>query len=125
MTSPDLFESRSFRMGGMLVLAGTIVTALFFGLPHGLCFLAGGILAALNITMLRHSINSALSRPGYPKFRAVGSYILRLLLIPLCLYAIMQLFFFGIIAAIAGFAVFGCGILLEGVVEVFNNGSSR
>ena len=42
---------------------------------------------------------------------------MRLLLIPLCLYAIMHFFFWGIIAAIAGFAVFGCGIFLEGMFE--------
>jgi hypothetical protein len=124
MTRPELFESRAFRVGGMLVLVGAALTGLIFGLAHGICFLAGGMLAALNMTMLRHSINSALSRSENPKFRTVGAYILRLLLIPLCLYAILRLFFWGIIAAIAGFAVFGCGIFLEGVLEVFR-GNSR
>jgi hypothetical protein len=124
MTRPELFESRAFRAGGVLVLAGSVLTGLIFGLAHGICFLAGGMLAALNMTMLRNSINSALSRSSNPKFRTVGAYILRLLLIPLCLYAILRLFFWGIIAAIAGFAVFGCGIFLEGVLEVFR-GNSR
>jgi len=124
MTRPELFESRAFRAGGVLVLVGTVLTGLSFGLAHGICFLAGGMLAALNMTMLRKSINSALSRSSNPKFRTVGAYILRLLLIPLCLYAILRLFFWGIIAAIAGFAVFGCGIFLEGVLEVFR-GNSR
>jgi hypothetical protein len=124
MIRPELFESRAFRVGAMLVLAGTVLTGLIFGFAHGICFLAGGMLAALNMTMLRHSINSALSRSSNPKFRTVGAYILRLLLIPMCLYAILRLFFWGIIAAIAGFAVFGCGIFLEGVLEVFR-GNSR
>lgn len=124
MTRPELFEPRAFRVGGTLVLAGTVLTGLIFGLSHGICFLAGGLLAALNMTMLRYSIHSALSRSANPKFRTVGAYILRLLLIPLCLYAILRLFFGGIITAIAGFAVFGCGIFLEGVLEVFR-GKSR
>ncbi len=124
MISPVVFESRSFRMGGILVAIGTILTTLIFGFAHAACFLAGGFLSAVNMSMLRRSINSALSRSSNPKFRTVGSYILRLLLIPLCLYAIMRLFFFGIIAAIAGFATFGCGIFLEGVLEIFK-GSSR
>ena len=123
MTSPEVFESRTFRMGAILVLAGTIGTSLGAGFPYGICFLAGGSLAAINIVMLRNSINAALSRSSNPKFRTVGSYILRLLLIPICLYAIMRLFFFGVIAAIAGFAVFGCGIFLEAVLEVFKGGS--
>jgi hypothetical protein len=118
------FESRSFRMGGILVIAGTLLTGLLFGIRHGISFLAGGILSALNMGLLRHSINTALGRAANPKFRTVGSYIVRLLLIPLGLYVIMRLFFWGIIAAIAGFAVFGCGIFLEGVREAFK-GSSR
>jgi hypothetical protein len=45
------------------------------------------------------------------------------MLIPLCLYAIIRLFFFGIIAAIAGFAVFSSCILIEGLLEAFKSGS--
>jgi len=111
-------------MGVIMVVAATIGTSIVFGLPYGICFLVGGVLAAINIVVLRNSINSALTRSSNPKFRTVGSYILRLLLIPLCLYGIMRLFFFGVIAAIAGFAVFGCGVFLEAVREVFR-GSSR
>jgi len=124
MISSEVFESRSFRIGTILVCLGTILTWLILGLPYGLSFFAGGLLSALNLSMLKHSINSALSRSANPKFRTVGAYILRLLLIPLCLYAIMRLFFWGVIAAVAGFAVFGCGIFLEAVLEIFR-GSSR
>jgi ATP synthase I chain len=124
MIDHEDFESRSFRMGGILVIAGTLLTGLLFGIRHGISFLAGGILSALNMGLLRHSIHSALGRAANQKFRTVGSYIVRLLLIPLGLYVIMRLFFWGIIAAITGFAVFGCGIFLEGVREAFK-GSSR
>ena len=124
MARPDAFESRSFRMGVILVIAGTLLTGLFFGFFHGICFLAGGILSALNMQLLERSIHVALSRSENPKFRTVGSYIVRLLLIPVCLYGIMRVFFWGIIAAIAGFAVFSGGIFLEGVREAFK-GHSR
>ncbi len=110
-------------MGGILVVAGTLLTVLLFGIPHGICFFAGGILSASNMHLLERSINSALRRSANPKFRTVGSYIVRLLLIPLCLYGIIRLFFWGIISAIAGFAAFGCGIFLEGVREAFKGNS--
>ena len=124
MISSEVFETRSFRIGTILVCFGSILTGLIFGFSYGLCFLAGGLLSALNLSMLTHSINSALSRSANPKFRTVGSYLLRLLLIPLCLYAIMRLFFSGVVAAIAGFVVFGCGFLIEAALEIFK-GSSR
>ncbi len=122
MTTHEVFESRSFRMGAILVLAGTIGTALIFGFPRGICFMAGGLLAAINIVMLRNSINAALRRSENPKFRTVASYILRLLLIPIGLYVIMRIFFSGVIAAIAGFAVFGCGVFLEAILEAIKGG---
>jgi len=123
MISSEVFESRSFRIGTILVCLGTILTWLILGLPYGLSFFASGLLSALNLSMLKHSINSALSRSANPKFRTVGAYILRLLLIPLCLYAIMRLFFWGVIAAVAGFAAFGCGLFVEGVWEIIKSNS--
>jgi|WetSurMetagenome_2_1015567.scaffolds.fasta_scaffold1096559_2 hypothetical protein len=123
MTRAESFESRSFRMGAILVCTGTILIALMLGLPYGICFFAGGLLSALNLSMLSRTINMALRRPANPKFRTAGAYILRLLLIPLGLYAIIRLFFFGVIAAIAGFAAFGCGIFIEGIAEVFRGKS--
>jgi hypothetical protein len=124
MISADSFESRSFRIGAILVCAGSVATTLIFGFRHGICFFIGGILSVLNLSMLHHSINAALSRPANHKLLTVGSYILRLLLIPICLYAIMRFFFWGIISAIAGFAVFGCGIFFEGISQTFK-GSSK
>jgi hypothetical protein len=123
MIRAESFESRSFRMGGILVCAGTIPTTLVFGLAYGICFFAGGLLSALNLSMLSRTINMALRRSANPTFRTAGAYILRLLLIPLGLYVIIQLFFFGVIAAIAGFAAFGCGIFIEGIAEVFRGKS--
>jgi hypothetical protein len=124
MISSEVFETRAFRIGTILVCFGSVLTGMALDFRYGFCFLAGGLLSALNLSMLRHSIGSALSRSANPKFRTVGAYILRLLLIPLCLYAIMRFFFWGVIAAIAGFAAFGCGVFLEAVLEIFK-GSSR
>lgn len=108
-------------MGACLVGIGSILTSLAFGFRYGASFLAGGMLAAVNMAMLRSTINYALRRSRISKFRITAGYIVRLLLIPLCLYAIMRLFFFGIIAATAGFATFSCGIFVEGVFEAFKS----
>jgi hypothetical protein len=112
------FENRIFWIGGWLTAAGSLATALIFGWHYGISFLAGGALSALNLKLLIRSVNSALARSGnVSHFRIATIYILRLLLIPLCLYAIMHFFFFGIIAATAGFVVFSSGILIEGILE--------
>jgi hypothetical protein len=119
MTKPGNFESRSFWLGACLVCIGSILAGFIFGLPYGSSFLAGGLLSAANMAMLRHSINTALQGSKRSKFRMAATFILRLLLIPVCLYAIMRFFFLGVIAATAGFAAFSCGIFLEGVFEAF------
>ena len=121
MIRADNIEYRLFLIGASLVGLGSILTILAFGLQYGVSFLAGGLLAAINLAMLRSTINYALRRSRISKVRITAGYILRLLLIPLCLYAIMRLFFFGIIAATAGFAVFSCGIFIEGVFEAFKS----
>jgi hypothetical protein len=94
-----------------------------FGWRPGASFLAGGLLSAANLAVLRHTINSALlRRSGNSGFRIVSVHILRLVLIPLCLYAMMRFFFFGIIAATAGFVVFSSGFLIEGIFEAAKSG---
>jgi hypothetical protein len=116
------FERRLFWIGGWLVAAGSIVTGLVFGLNYGASFLAGGLLSAVNLKLLIRTINSALARNRkISNIRIAATYILRLLLIPLCLYAIMQFLFFGIIAATAGFVVFSSSIIIEGVFEAFKS----
>ncbi len=123
MIGLNSIERRLLLIGGCLISIGSVVTGLIYGFQYGLSFLAGGVLSAVNLAWLRHTIHSALRRPERNKFRAVSGFILRLLLIPLCLYAIIRLLFMGIIAAIAGFAVFSSCILIEGVLEAFRKGS--
>jgi hypothetical protein len=113
-------ESRIFLIGGVLVAIGGLFTALVFGPRYGASFIAGGLLSAANLALLRRTVNLALLRaPHRSSWRIICGYILRLLLIPLCLYAMMRLLFLGIIAAIAGFAVFSCSVFIEGVSEAF------
>jgi hypothetical protein len=116
--SSATFERRVFRIGAWLVAGGSLGTGLIFGLKYGISFLAGGLLSAVNLRMLIRTINAALARSSkVSSLRITAGYIVRLLLIPLCLYAIMHFFFRGIIAATAGFVVFSSGILIEGIFE--------
>jgi len=118
LISSGKFERRVFWIGGWLVAAGSLTTGLVFGWNYGASFLAGGLLSAINLRLLIRTVNSALARSSrISSIRIAAVYIFRLLLIPLCLYAIMHFFFFGIIAATAGFVVFSSGILLEGIFE--------
>jgi hypothetical protein len=120
----DNIERRLFWAGAWLVGIGSILACLIFGLLHGVSFLAGGLLSAVNLAALRHTAASALlHRSRSSKVRVIVGYILRLLLIPLCFYAMMRLLFLGIIAAAAGFAAFSCGIFIEGVLEAFKSSS--
>jgi hypothetical protein len=117
-------EGRIFLIGGTLVALGTLVAGICFGPRYAASFVAGGLLSAGNLAWLRRTVNSALRRgASTSNWRVITGYILRLLLIPLCLYAIMQLFFFGIIAAIAGFVVFSCSVFVEGIFEAFKSGA--
>ncbi len=122
MIRADNIESRIFLIGGFLAAVGTVLTGFLFGPRHALSFAAGGLLSAINLALLRRTVNSALlRRPVRSGWRVAAAYILRLLLIPLGLYAMMRLFFFGIIAAIAGFAAFSCSVLVEGIYEAFRS----
>ena len=122
MISSGKFERRLFWIGGWLVAAGSLATGLLFGWNYGAAFLAGGLLSAINLRLLIRTVNSALARSSkISGIRIAAVYILRLLLIPLCLYAIMHFFFFGIIAATAGFVVFSSSILIEGIFEGFKS----
>ncbi len=123
MIKLNFLESRLLFIGGILVCLGSVLVSLGYGVHYGISFLAGGMLSAANLAWLRHTVNSALGKPDKSQFRIVAGFILRLLLIPLFLYAIIRLFFFGIIAAIAGFAVFSSCILVEGLLEAFKSGS--
>jgi hypothetical protein len=111
-------EKRMTRVGVILVACGTFAVFAVLGLRAGGSFAAGGGLAALNLLWLRHSVNSLmLSDPKGSKQRILTGFLLRLLLIPLCLYVMLRFLHIRIPAAVAGFAAFHCSIFIEGILE--------
>ncbi len=118
-------ERRIFAIGSWLVAGGTLPIWLLLGWKDALSFLIGGTLAAVNMAMLRSAVGAAmLHDQKRSKRRILGGYFLRLLLIPLCLYAMIRFLFLGIIAAVGGFALFNCSIFIEGILEA-RKGTSR
>ena len=122
MASPRMkrLERRIFLIGLWLVAAGSVVTAILYDVPHGASLLAGGTIAALSLLWLRQAVDAIIFYdPKRSKRRILGGFFLRLLLIPLCLYAMMRFLFLSIPAAVAGFALFNCSVLVEGILEAF------
>jgi len=105
-----------------MVIAGSILAWLIFGARDGVSFCAGGLLAAVSMAWLRHTVSVIVfADRRRSATRVVGGFVLRLLLIPLCLYVMIRFLFMGIIAAVAGFAVFNCSIFVEGLREAFKS----
>ena len=122
MTILDLkrIERRLAWIGIGLVLSGGVVTALRFGLLAGMSFLAGGALAAVNLSWLRQTVSGfVFSDHKTSRRRLLAGYFVRLVLIPLTLYAMIRFLSLSIPAAVAGFAVFNCSVFVEGVLEAF------
>ncbi len=114
-------EIRLLHIGIWLAVAGSILTWLLFDLLHALSFLGGGLLAGLSLSWLRAVLNPVfLQDRKAPKWRILAGFLLRLLLIPLCLYAMIRFLFFSVPAAVAGFAVTHCSILVEGILEIIS-----
>src|SRR3974377_1207213 len=112
-------ERRIFLIGTLLVAAGGLLAFFMFGWKNGASFLAGGAFAGANLWLLRLAVNAAVFYDSKrSKRRILAGYFLRLLLIPLCLYAMIRFLFLGVIAAVAGFAVFNCSIFVEGILAV-------
>ena len=113
-------ERRLEWIGVGLVVTGTLVTALRFGILTGISFFAGGALAAGNLSWLRQTVTGIVfSEPQKSKRRILAGYIMRLMLIPITLYAMIRFLSLSIPAAVAGFAVFYCSVFVEGVLEAF------
>ncbi len=124
--SSAFVERRIFLMGGLLLAAGSVVAWFFFGRLVAVSFFAGGLLAALNMAWLRQTVRAiTLNDPKVSKRRVLAGFILRLLLIPLCLYAMIRFLFWSIAAAVAGFALFHCSIFLEGILEAIDRTSGK
>jgi len=122
----DVIERRIFWLGVSFVSVGGILAWLLFGNHRAVSFLAGGALAGISLAWLRRSVGRLMLHGGAKsKGSILAGYLLRLLLIPLSLYAMFRLLYLSLPAAVLGFAVFHCGILVEGILEATAGGSSN
>ena len=117
-------EQRIFWIGAGLVVALSLFVGVSFGLRSAASFISGGALGIFNLLWLRQSVSAlAFENPKRAKLLSLAGFFLRLLLIPLTLYAMLRFLFLSIPAAVAGFAVFNCSIFVEGILEAFETRS--
>ncbi len=124
--SSAFVEKRIFILGGLIVVIGCAVAWFAFGPRTSVSFFTGGLLAGLNTAWLRQTVRSlTLSDPKISKRRVLAGFFLRLLLIPICLYAMIRFLFWSIAAAVAGFAVFHCSIFIEAILEAIDRSPGK
>lgn len=117
-------ERRLYRIGACLLVMGSLLTWILFGLFKAVSFLLGGTLAASNFVWFQWSVGELVGNdPKSSKRRVLAGFFLRLLLIPLALYVMMRFLFFSLPAAVAGLAVFYCSVFVEGVLEAVGRSS--
>jgi len=115
-------ERRLLRIGaalaGVLVLAGSAL----WGMRVALSLALGGALAAVNLSWIGATTGALFfGDPKGSKRRVLAGFILRLLLILGVLYATIRVHFLSPPAAVAGFTVFYCSILVAGVLEALES----
>ena len=121
MTTTGL-ERRLFRLNVGLAVAGTLLTWVCFDKRAALSFVAGAVVAGLSNLWLRSTINAIFSgKLKGSQLPVLAGFLLRLMLIPLCLYVMIRFLFLVVLAAVAGFAVLVCSVLVEGVLEAFGS----
>ncbi len=117
-------ERRLLIIGAWLVSGGSLATWAIWGFGPGLSFVAGGVLGGVSLTWLRRGLGTLFARDQKTTKRMVlAGFLLRVLLIPLCLYAMIRFLFLSVPAAVAGFAVLHFSVLVEGILEAFSNSS--
>ena len=113
-------ERRLFRLGLVLAVGGCLAAWFLYGRRASLSYAAGAALAGINLLWLRATMGSIFHETvKRSKIKVLGGFFLRLLLIPLCLYAMIRFLFLDVIAAVAGFVVFVGSTLIEGILEAF------
>jgi hypothetical protein len=126
VTNPDnrQLELRLLKIASWMVAGGTALTGFFFGMRQGASFACGGALAGISVFSLRAVMSAmVLQDRKASKRRVLAGFVLRLLLIPLGLYAMIRFLFLGVAAAVAGFAACHCSIFVEGILEALDSGS--
>jgi hypothetical protein len=121
---PANLERRLAVISSILLASGSLLVWLLFDLTRAVSFLAGGVLGGLTLFWLQQTVTAMFRHdPKHSKFRMLAGFFLRLLLIPLCLYAMIRFLFLSLPAAVAGFAVFHCSVFIEGILEAIGSGS--
>ncbi len=83
---PNNPEKRLLRISALLVVSGTALVWTAWGKVAACSFVAGGLLAAVNLFWLHHTVRSIMfSDRKRSKTRVLAGFFGRLLLIPLCL----------------------------------------
>lgn len=115
-------ERRILRIGIGLALGGSLLVSLLWDPLQGLSSAAGGALAAGNLSWLRSTVGGIMfENAGRSRRFVLASFLLRLLLIPLCLYAMIRFLFLSPVAIIAGFALFYLAVPVEGLLEAIGS----
>jgi len=111
-------ERRLFRIGLILTAAASAGVFIWSGLAAAVSCAVGGALAAASMHWLSRTISAVVApHPKASKRSVLLGYVLRLMLIPICLYAMLRLHFFSIPAVVGGFAAFTFAALIEGILE--------
>jgi hypothetical protein len=119
-------ELRLLGFAILLVMCGAAATWAIFDLSRGLSFLAGGVLGGLSLAWLRKGLVLIfLEDQKTSRRRILAGFLLRLLLIPLFLYAMIRFLFVSVPAVVAGFAVIHFSVLVEGILEAFSHSPKR
>jgi F0F1-type ATP synthase assembly protein I len=119
-------ERRLLLVGACLLLLGGATILTIWDLNRTLSFVGGGLLGGLSLTWLRKGLGAIFSEDRKTaKRRVLAGFLLRLLLIPLCLYAMIRFLFLSVPAAVAGFAVLHFSVFIEGIREAFSNSSKK
>jgi len=117
-THRSALERRLFRIGLILTAAASAAGWIWSGPEAALSCVVGGALGALSMHWLGRTVSEVVTPyPTASKRAVLVGYALRLLLIPLCLYAMLRLHFLSILGVVAGFAAFLFALLIEGILE--------
>ncbi len=121
-----ILERRLLIISSWLLITGGLLILTFFGLSRSISFVAGGVLGGLSLSWLRRGLGAIFSEDQKAsKRRILGGFLLRVLLIPLCLYVMIRFLFLSVPAAVAVFAVLHFSVLIEGIHEAFSSSPKK
>jgi hypothetical protein len=98
-----------------------VVTGFFLqGLEFGLSVLIGGVLADLNFSLMKETVDQVLAgKTGLSARRLLVGFVGRVLLILLCLFAMIHFSFFRLLGVVLGASIFVLSGFIEATVVLF------